>query len=215
MKVITQQKPFEEIRQVLEKDQKIYLIGCGTCATMCQTGGKSEVLEMKEKLEKLGKEVTGWMVISTPCDNLTREALAEDAKAIEAAEALLVMSCAFGIQMVARYSDKAVYPALNTLFIGQEDTPAHFSEICVQCGNCVLGRTAGICPLTVCPKGLLNGPCGGYQDGMCEVDPNRECAWVQIYNRLKKLDQLEKLFELQSLKDYSKASHPRHASFSL
>jgi ferredoxin len=212
MRAITEQKPFEEVRQALEKDQKIYLIGCGTCATMFQTGGKSEVLKMKDELEKLGKEVTGWMVISTPCDDLTREALEENAEAIEAADALLVMSCAFGVQVVSRYSDKAVYPALNTLFIGLEDAPEHFSELCIQCGDCVLGRTAGICPLTACAKGLLNGPCGGYRDGMCEVDPNRDCAWVQIYNRLKKLGQLEKLSTLQPRKDYSRMSHPRRAS---
>ena len=212
MKTITEQKPLEEIGEALEPWQRVYLIGCGTCTTYCQTGGKAEVLQMKDKLVEMGKEVTGWMVIPTACDDLTRDALEEDAKAVEAAEALLVMTCAFGVQTVARYTDKPVYPALNTLFIGKEDTPAHFSEICIQCGDCVLGRTAGICPLTACPKGLLNGPCGGYRDGMCEVDSTRECAWVQIYNRLKKMDQLEQLSILQPRKDYAKMSHPRRAS---
>ncbi len=212
MKTITEQKPFEEIGESLGEAKRVYLIGCGTCATMCATGGKSEVLKMKDRLDEIGKRVTGWMVIPTACDDLTREAIAENAEAIGQAEALLVMTCAFGVQTVAHYTDKPVYPALNTLFIGKEDAPAHFSEICIQCGDCVLGRTAGICPLTTCPKGLLNGPCGGYRHGMCEVDPNRECAWIEIYNRLKRMDQLEKLSMLQPLKDHSKMAHPRRMS---
>lgn len=212
MKTITEQKPFEEIGEGLGEAERVYLIGCGTCATMCATGGKSEVLKMKDSLDEIGKRVTGWMVIPTACDDLTREAIAENAEAIGQAEALLVMTCAFGVQTVARYTDKPVYPALNTLFIGKEDAPAHFSEVCIQCGNCLLGRTAAICPLTACPKGLLNGPCGGYSHGMCEVDPNRECAWIEIYNRLKRMDQLEKLSVLQPLKDYSKMAHPRRMS---
>jgi len=213
MKTITEQKPFEEIEEALGPWRRVFLIGCGTCVTMSHTGGKAEVLQMKDRLTEIGKEVTGWMVVPTTCDDLTRDALEENAEAVEAAEVLLVMTCAFGVQTVVRYTDKPVQPALNTLFVGKEDAPAHFSEICIQCGNCVLGRTAGICPLTACAKGLVNGPCGGYRDGMCEVDPARDCAWVQIYNRLKKMDQLEKLSVLQPLKEYSKMSHPRRAGF--
>jgi len=129
MLTITKQKPLEEIMQCLENHKNIYLIGCGTCATMLHTGGKSEVLEMKDKLEAAGKKVTGWMVIPTACDELTREALKENAKDIEAADAILVMSCAFGVQTVSLYSDKAVYPALNTLFIGKEESPGCFTGI--------------------------------------------------------------------------------------
>jgi ferredoxin len=209
MKTITEQKPFEEIEQILNGAEKVYLIGCGTCATLCHTGGKTEVLEMRDKLTEMGKEVSGWMVIPTACDELTREAIAEVSEAVGQADCILALTCAFGVQTITRYTDKMVYPALNTLFIGIEEVPAHFSELCTQCGNCLLGRTAGICPLTACPKGLVNGPCGGYRHGMCEVDPNRECAWVRIYNRLEKVGQLEKLSALQPLKDYSKMAHPR------
>jgi len=82
-------------------------------------------------------------------------------------------------------------------------------EKCIGCGDCLLGRAAGICPLTACSKGLVNGPCGGYRDGKCEVDPTRDCAWIQIYERLKKMDQLDKLYASQPLKDYAKMAHPR------
>ena len=68
------------------------------------------------------------------------------------------------------YLDRPVMPALDTLFIGVEDTPGYFREVCGQCGHCVLGETAGICPVVSCHKGLMNGPCGGTNNGKCEVD---------------------------------------------
>ncbi len=203
MITITKQKPLEEVLPSLGKAKKVYIIGCGTCATICHTGGKAEVLEMKEKLEAEGKKVTGWMVIPTACDELTREALAENAEAIKAADAILVMSCAFGVQTVTMYSDKPVYPALNTLFVGKEETPGHFIEVCMQCGNCVLATTVGICPLVRCAKSLLNGPCGGSVDGKCEVSPDTPCAWQLIYDRLKALGQLDKMDEIVPVRDWS------------
>jgi ferredoxin len=203
MITVTKQKPLEEILPSLGKSKKVYLIGCGTCATICHTGGKAEVLAMKEKLEAEGKKVTGWMVIPTACDELTREALAENAEAVEQADAILVMSCAFGVQTVSMYSEKPVYPALNTLFVGKEETPGHFIEVCMQCGNCILATTAGICPLVRCAKSLLNGPCGGSVDGKCEVSPDTPCAWQLIYDRLEALGQLDKMEEIVPVRDWS------------
>jgi len=203
MITITEQKPFDEIIQFLEECRAVYLIGCGTCATMLHTGGKSEVLEMKDKLEANGKKVTGWMVIPTACDELTRDAIRENAKAIEAADGILVMTCAFGVRTVSLYSDKPVYPALNTLFIGKEESPGYFTEVCMQCGNCVLAQTAGICPLVRCAKSLLNGPCGGSVDGKCEIDPDIPCGWQMIYDRLAAMGQLDKLEEIQPPRDWS------------
>ncbi len=205
MKTITEQKPLEEVLQYLEKCHGVYLIGCGTCATMCQTGGKSEVLEMKDKLEAAGKKVTGWMVIPTACDELTREALKESATDIDAADCILVMSCAFSVQTVVLYADetKPVYPALNTLFIGMEESPGSFIEVCMQCGDCVLGRTAGICPLVRCAKSLLNGPCGGSAEGKCEISSDTPCAWQLIYDRLAAMGRLDELEEIEPVKDWS------------
>ena len=68
MKTITEEKPFKEIEENLKGINSVYLIGCGTCATMCRTGGEPEVLRMKEKLEAIGKKVSGWMIIPTACD---------------------------------------------------------------------------------------------------------------------------------------------------
>jgi hypothetical protein len=211
MITITEQKPFEEILRSLEKSKTVFLIGCGTCATMLHTGGKSEVLAMKEKLEEAGKKITGWMVIPTTCDQLTEVALAECSNAIIEADSILVLSCAFGVQTVGFYSDYQVYPALNTLFVGKEEGPGHFIDVCTQCGNCVLATTAGICPLVRCAKSLLNGPCGGSVDGKCEVDPDTPCAWQAIYDRLATQDRLDELEEIEPAKDWdtSQSGGPR------
>jgi len=212
MITVTEQKPLEEIMKYLERCQRVYIVGCGTCPTMLHTGGKTEILDMKEKLESAGKKVSGWMVIPTACDPLTREALAESIKEIAETDCILVMSCAFGVQTVGYYSDKPVYPALNTLFIGKEEEPGHFIEVCAQCGNCVLGYTGGICPVVRCAKGLLNGPCGGSVDGKCEVDPDTPCAWQEIIDRLTSLGLLDQLEEIQPPKDWgtSHSGGPRN-----
>ena len=87
--------------------------------------------------------------------------------------------------------DQPVIPALDTLFIGVEDSPGSFQEVCAQCGQCILGETAAICPVTRCHKGLLNGPCGGTNDGKCEVDKEKDCAWTLIYRRLEEQGRLD------------------------
>ena len=191
MKSITKQKPFDEIKQQLDKFDRVYIVGCGTCATMTKTGGREEVLDMKERLQELGKLVTGWTVIPTACDEMTEVAIKENNGATQNANCILIMACALGVHKVSLYIDKPVIPALDTLFIGIEDSPGYFHEVCAQCGQCVLGETAGICPLTACHKGLLNGPCGGTNNGKCEVDNEKDCAWTLIYQRLREQGRLD------------------------
>lgn len=203
MITITQAKPFDVIMQLLTQTDSVYIIGCGTCATMLHTGGKTEVMAMKEKLEAAGKKVTGWMVIPTTCDLITKEALAEETDTIGKADSILVMCCAFGVQTVSAFANKPVYGALNTLFIGKEDGTDQYIEVCMQCGDCVLGKTAGICPLVRCAKGLFNGPCGGSVNGKCETDPDTPCAWQMIYDRLSAWGQLDKMEDIIPIKDWS------------
>ena len=199
---ITRQKPAEEIDRLLEGFGRIFVIGCGTCVTLTRTGGEPEVKEMREKLSQKGKSITGHMVLPVACDNLTLEALKEHGKQIDQADLLLVMTCAFGVQTVARQLRKMVVPALDTLFIGKETSVGMFDEICTQCGACILGETGGICPVTSCHKGLVNGPCGGTNNGKCEIDPNKDCAWTLIYNRLKELGRLDAMKTLQKPRNY-------------
>ena len=191
MKSITRAKPMEAVLKGLEGYDRVFIAGCGTCATMCRTGGVDEVAAMSQALEEAGKLVTGTLVIPTACDTLTHECMEQNQEAMEDAQVALVMSCAFGVQTVAGYVGRPVQPALDTLFFGLETTPGHFSEVCMQCGDCVLADTAGICPVTSCHKGLLNGPCGGTNNGMCEIDSTIDCAWTLIYNRLKEIGRLD------------------------
>jgi len=209
MKSITRQKSLEEIEQQLEGMERVYIIGCGTCATMTKTGGREEVLDMKERLQGLGKMLTGWTVIPTACDEMTEVSLKENNGAIQSADCLLVMSCALGVQRVGSYIGKPVIPALDTLFLGVEDGPGYFHEVCDQCGHCVLGYTAGICPITACHKGLLNGPCGGTNNGKCEIDEELDCGWTLIYQRLKEQDRLDLMKKYQPPKNSQVTPRPR------
>jgi ferredoxin len=212
---ITKQKPIDEVKRLLEGFEKVFIIGCGTCVTMCHTGGQLEVMDMGEMLRKMGKTVTGWMVIPVACDELTREALEENGKAIKDAQALLIMTCAFGVQTIAVTLETPVIPALDTLFIGKESGVGLFKEICMQCGECILAETGGICPVVSCHKGLVNGPCGGTNNGKCEIDKEKDCAWTLIYQRLEKQGRLERMKEYQPPKNYQVEPKPGKITISL
>lgn len=200
---ITRKKPFDEILSLLEQFSKIFIAGCGTCTTMTRTGGLPEVEHMTNQLKEANKEITGTMMIPVACDELTHEALEENKKAITDADALLIMTCAFGVQTIAlHFMDKPVIPALDTLFIGKEKEPGAFDEVCIQCGECVLGETAGLCPVAGCHKGLVNGPCGGTNKGKCEVDSNKDCIWTLIYKKLEKMGRLDGMRKYQPPKNY-------------
>lgn len=209
MKSITKQKPFEEVTQQLEGFDRVFIIGCGTCTTMARTGGREEVLKMKEQLQEQGKLVTGWIVIPIACDEMTEASMKENDGAVNNANCVLVMSCALGVHKVSLYINKPVIPAVDTLFIGLEDSPGDFHEVCAQCGHCVLGMTAGICPITACNKHLLNGPCGGTNNGKCEVDKDKDCAWTLIYRRLKDQNRLDLMKKYQPIKDSQVMPRPR------
>lgn len=203
MRMITEKKPLEELLAQLADSESVFLLSCGTCPVLCRTGGKEELLEMEKQLKQSGKEVTGWTIVPTACDELTREALEESEKKVEQADAILVLSCAIGAQIVSRFVEKLVIPGLNTMFLGTQIGPGEFIEVCRQCGLCVIGETGGICPITRCAKNLLNGPCGGSQNGRCEVSPDIPCGWQLIYDRLETLGMLDSLQRIMPAKDWS------------
>jgi hypothetical protein len=213
------QKPIEEILEYLEGKEKVVLVGCGGCATVFHTGGETEVKEMAKTLTKRGKQVLA--AIAPPFGEFTcyapwsKSRLGQYRKEIEESDAILMFTCGDGLQVVRESIleeefdlVKPIYPGTNP--IGHMGGgPALFKEKCQQCGECELGKFAGICPLTQCAKGLLNGPCGGSKDGKCEVDPERDCAWIKIYERLKALGELEKMKKIAGPKDRSKMTRPR------
>ncbi len=209
--IITEQKPFEELLAILKDYQKIFLVGCGECAATCKTGGEPELLKMKAQLEESGKTVVGMCMPSAPCvASQIKTEFAKNMKALRDAEAILVLACGLGVQSV-KENDRlglAVLPSCNTLFGAVMDAKGDFYEKCSLCGECVLDLTGGICPITLCPKGLLNGPCGGVDKGKCEVDKDSDCAWVLIYKELEKKKKLKDLKEIQPAKDFKKAARP-------
>jgi hypothetical protein len=212
---ITKQKPLAEVLELLGGMERVFIIGCGTCTTLAHTGGQAEVGGMKEKMQEAGKGVTGTLVIPVACDNLTEEAIQQNLPAMSQSQGLLIMTCAFGVQTISRFLDIPVIPALDTLFIGKEMGPGLFQEICLQCGECILGETGGICPVTSCHKGLVNGPCGGTQEGKCEVDHNKDCAWTLIYERLQKQGRLAAMRKFQPAKNYQVEPKPGKTIFEL
>ena len=194
---ITQPKPEDVRDRLLKGFNRLFIIGCGTCVTLTRTGGAPEVAAMAETLSGKGKLITGHTVVPVACDHLTHEFLTEFGAQIDQADALLIMTCAFGVQTIARQLEKNVIPALDTLFIGKETAPGQFDEVCIQCGTCIIGETGGICPVTNCHKGLVNGPCGGTNHGKCEIDVNKDCVWTLIYNRLQALGRVESMRRYQ------------------
>jgi hypothetical protein len=209
--IFTEIKEFDEILRSLEGHEKVFLIGCPVCATSWGTGGKQQVAEMAERLASAGKQCVAQMMPSeATCDQrVTRVDLRKQREALEQAEAVLVMSCGAGVQTVASLVELPTYPALNTLFLGRLQRLTLADERCVLCGECILAETGGICPLALCPKGLMNGPCGGYRDGRCEADPEKDCAWVAIYERQRALGQLDRFMRIHPPKDYRPSRHPR------
>ena len=207
--IVSKRKPVEEVLAMLEGVKKVAICGCHECALACKVGGDDEVAEWKQLLESKGYIVTGTAMPTESCLNFhVRKAVKELSKGDP--EAVLSLACGSGVQTLAQQMKNIpVYPGSNTMFIGQVERVGVFNEMCRMCGDCVLGSTGAICPITKCAKSLVNGPCGGQKNGMCEVNPENPCAWVEIYKKLEKLGQLDKLAESKDDKGYANNSWPR------
>jgi len=203
--IVAQRKPFEEIKDLLQDYKKVLNVGCGTCVAVCLAGGEKEVdvlnaeLDMARKLDDNPVEMSSFTV-ERQCD---REYLEELDSVVEEYEAILSMACGAGIQFLAeRYPHKPVLPAVDTTFIGVNQGVGWYEERCRSCSSCVLGMTGGICPVTMCAKGLYNGPCGGTNQGSCEIDKDQPCAWYLIYERLSKQDRLDCIKKITLAQDW-------------
>ncbi len=210
--IIAERKPLEQIETMLEGRERILVVGCGACAAVCLAGGEKQVellaaqLRMKGKLDGRMRRVDE-TTVTRQCD---REYLVGLAKHVADCDAVLSMGCGAGVQLLAEcYPGTIVLPALNTLFIGVTEEQGVWTERCSACAECVLDLTGGICPMTVCAKNLLNGPCGGTDAGKCEVNGENDCAWTLIWRRLEALGRLDQLRAIQPPKDYSVMAKPR------
>jgi len=205
--IITKQKDITEILELIDKGP-VFIVGCSECATLCSTGGEKEVKEMKVRLEKEGIVVTGFVVLEPACHLLNDKRILKGYKTeLEKAKKVLVLACGNGVQTVSELIQNAdVIPGLDTLFLGEIKRLNRFEKRCTLCGECIEHLFDGFCPVSRCPKKMLNGPCGGSINGKCEVSSDIDCVWDLIYKKLKEKGKLHLLDKIAEPKDWSKST---------
>ena len=206
--IVAEQKPLAEIAGLLEGAKKVLVVGCGGCVTVCLSGGEKETgilaaaLRMRRQTEGQPLE-TVEVTLPRQCDPEYLEML--DKYVTDDIDCVLSLACGVGVQYLAERYPKWVLPAQNTKFAGGSVEHGVWEEKCGLCGECILYKTGGICPIIRCSKSILNGPCGGSQDGHCEINKEVRCAWQLIYDRMKQLGKLELLLQVEPPKDWSKS----------
>jgi len=190
--IITVQKNFSDLMSQIGRDDKVFIIGCAGCATKCKTGDETAILKLSDKFKQNNRQVCGFTVLDTACDiRIARKELAKNDK-FKQASLIVALTCGAGIQAVEKVTSLKIAAGLDGLFVGTTERIGVYNQYCSTCGKCIVDQTAGICPVTRCSKGLLNGPCGGFVNGKCEVDCEKDCAWVLIYEKLKKTNSVDK-----------------------
>ncbi|SHJ13864.1 Methylene-tetrahydrofolate reductase C terminal [Desulfatibacillum alkenivorans DSM 16219] len=203
--IVAERKPFDEISDLLAGYDKVLTVGCKTCVAVCLAGGEKEAALLNKEL-MLARKVAGKPVetcaalVERQCD---MEFLAELDDIVDQYDAIVSMACGAGVQFMAeRYPTKPVLPGVNTTFIGVNRDVGWYEEKCRSCGNCLLGVTGGICPITMCAKSLMNGPCGGTNQTSCEINKDQPCAWYAIYQRLAGQDRLDNILKMTEIMDW-------------
>jgi ferredoxin len=212
--IVADKKPIEEIIEEIKGHEKILILGCNECVTVCEAGGKKEVGVLASALRMYflnqGREVKiDEVTLERQCDH---EYLEEIRDVMDQYDAVVSIACGVGVQFMAeKYHDTPIYPGVNTCFMGVTEKRGIWTERCQGCGDCILARTGGICPVSRCAKRIFNGPCGGSVKGTCEVNKEIDCAWQLIIDRLKALNRLDDYEELSPIKDWStdRAGGPR------
>jgi len=203
-------KPIAEIERSIRGCTRVLILGCRGCVTVCNTGGEKEVAVLASQLRIAGqargeqREISE-LTIERQCDfEYVEPALLQ----IEDVDVVVSLACGAGVQHVAEAAANLdrpvqVVPGINTTFLGAALEQGVWAERCQGCGDCVLEITGGICPIARCSKSLLNGPCGGSSGGKCEIDPEVDCGWQLIYDRLSALGKLENMSRVLPLRNWS------------
>jgi hypothetical protein len=202
--IVSRQKKLDDIIKKIKGS--VFIFGCGICSDTSRTGGPIEVEAMKRVLKNNGIEVEGSYVIDAMCHiQKVRKAARDNKENLSKAQTVLALSCGSGVQSAALALPDTikVISGVDTMFLGSIENLSSLKEMCSLCGNCVLNETGAICPVTLCPKGLLNGPCGGMKNYKCEIDENMDCAWVKIYERAVVQNTLEDIKKTAKPKDFS------------
>lgn len=211
--IVAEQKPLEEIRRTIAPYERILILGCGTCMTVCGAGSEREVSLLHSILRSAeargGDRARNFLeyTVKRQCDFEFLEVLVDRIKEVDA---VLSLGCGIGVQTIAEhFPDIPVLPGVNTCFMGVAKEWGVWDERCAACGDCQLADTAGICFITRCTKGILNGPCAGAKNGKCEANKDMDCAWLLIYKHLERLGQLEKMRRYYPPRNFRTISRPR------
>ena len=212
--IVGEQKPFDEIWEMVKDHKQVTVFGCNTCVSVCHQGGNKEaeilasLLRMRATQEGIEMTIEDGG-IERQCEHPFFEKAQEQ---LEKSEAILSLACGIGVQFIAqKYMNTPAYPALNTTFLGDVQADGFFTEKCQACGDCVLGVTGGICPVSRCCKRIFNGPCGGSSNGKCEISKEVDCAWQLVVDRLEAMGKMADYEKLTPIKDWAKdrAGGPR------
>ena len=208
--ITLEQKEFAQVKEMASHYDRLLVLGCETCSAMSFAGGEREVKELASMI-RMERKISGKPgdiledAIARQCDPELVDLIGDK---VRGCDAVLSLACGAGVQMLAeRFPDKMILPGCNTMFLGVTEELGVWSERCAGCGNCILDKTAGLCPIARCSKQLLNGPCGGSVNGKCEISKDIDCVWQLIIDRLTRLDRLEMLEEIFPVKDWSPAGH--------
>lgn len=204
--IVAERKPLEDLYAHAKKHKKVLLLGCGTCVTVCMAGGEKEVGILASQMAIAARERGDDIAVTE--HTITRQCDSEffdeaTARKVEEADAIISLGCGVGVQFCAeRFPDKPVYPGLNTKFYGATLEQGVWAERCAGCGECVLDKFGGVCPVARCSKSLFNGPCGGSSGGKCEIDKNVDCVWHLIVTKMMEQGELDKLNQLKPVKNW-------------
>ncbi len=216
--IVGEQKPFEEIWEMIKDHKQLTVYGCNTCVAVCHQGGNKEagILASQLKMRASQDGIDIEIIDSGNERQCEHEFFEKTEELIQKSEAVLSLACGIGVQFMAtKYKDKPIYPALNTTFLGDVMVTGLFTEKCQACGDCVLGITGGVCPVSRCAKRLFNGPCGGSTTGKCEISKDTDCAWQLVIDRLEALGRLDDYEKVIPIKDWSKDRSGGPRSFKL
>ncbi len=207
---LTEKKDLREITEALKKYKKVGIVGCASCASVCLTGGSREVKDMERFLRDTGKDVVFTISIDEPCD---KRVLKEDIHFVEEelkeAEAIVVLSCGTGVQTICEYTGKKAVSGTDSRYIAQTEHIGEYNALCKGCDECRLNFTGGVCTITLCPKGLINGPCEGHNGVKCEVYEDSFCVFVKSYENISKYNENENMEKIFSPRDYNRISIKR------
>lgn len=209
--IVAQRKDFNEITNAAAGFGKVLVVGCGTCVAVCLAGGEKEAGVLAAQLDLAARLAGRGQSFDVAC--LERQCDVEFLDTLAGRvgdyDALISLACGAGIQYLAeRYPEVPVLAGVDTTFIGINRDIGVWEEKCRSCRACLLSLTGGVCPVSLCPKGMLNGPCGGSGQGKCETDPTRDCAWALIATRLEGQGRLGLLETIQAPRDHSRSALP-------